>query len=305
MTHYLLFCCNGIGDKLLDIIGANVYSYLSNKDIKIILNNNIQQWSHGDAKYHIDLFNFEDLNIVNTIQHYDSDKLIRHLHPSISFSPYKVYKQISKIKEISFEEILNEYNRISNKIKPSHLIEKYIPENIENAYGIHLRKSDKISDIENIDIRHENTFEEYQIILEKLLLDIEGIIITDEDPSFFLASEDNEWKHNFEYILNNLSKKYNKKITIINYNINETNNLYGFNAILDLFCLSRCKKIYQSVKYSSFSISAALIGNKSLVNYSSYLESNNTCIIHAWNKYENINSHKEITEYYPDFIIIE
>ena len=46
--------------------------------------------------------------------------------------------------KISFEEISNDFiNQARKIIKPSDIILSKIPENIENAYGIHLRKSDR------------------------------------------------------------------------------------------------------------------------------------------------------------------
>jgi hypothetical protein len=41
----------------------------------------------------------------------------------------------------------------------------------------------------------------------------------------------------------------------------------GTHAIVDLFCLARCKVIHQAINYSTFSLIASLIGNVPLKNY--------------------------------------
>ena len=77
-----------------------------------------------------------------------------------------------------------------------------------------------------------------------------------------------------------------------NYNYDTYDTYDNYNAILDLFCLSKCKKIYQDVKYSTFSTIAAIIGNNELINYSYLLEDHKYCLIHLYHPIININNNK-------------
>ena len=47
---------------------------------------------------------------------------------------------------INFQDISKQYRTIAKNIKPSYIIEKYIPKNIHKYYGIHLRKTDKVGE---------------------------------------------------------------------------------------------------------------------------------------------------------------
>jgi hypothetical protein len=187
---------------------------------------------------------------------------------------------------MSYEEVTKLYKYFGSKIKPSNLISSCFPKNIELCYGVHLRRTDKIGK----DSTHQNSLTEFNLIIEKLLVDLKMIILQETEPYFFICSEDISWKNKFINKLHEFSKKNNKSIHIIQTSINEYEKEYkGFNAILDLFCLSKCKKIYQGIKYSTFSMIAALIGNIELINYSHVLKTNNRSLIHCWKSAININ----------------
>ena len=47
----------------------------------------------------------------------------------------------------------------------------------------------------------------------------------------------------------------------------EYSDMEGYEALVDFFALSRCKKIVQMTKYSTFSMAAAMIGNVPLLNF--------------------------------------
>jgi hypothetical protein len=190
-------------------------------------------------------------------------------------------------------------------IQPSNVILSNIPNGIENAYGIHLRKSDKIINNHNQHtIRHQNTLSEFEIIITSLLDNIKQIIIDENNPTFLIVSEDIEWK---KEITNRVLLLANDKpIQILEINYNNSTHYSNYNSVLDMFCLSKCKEILQGVKYSTFSILAALIGNRKLKNYSHLISNYDRCLIHNWasvlsinNKpYEfNINKHKYISNH--------
>jgi hypothetical protein len=274
---------NGMGDKLLDLIGFYVICKYLNYKPNVTFNNN-QQFIWGNNNYDINLFNFNDIYFSSNCNYY-----IESPSPSISLSPYKVWEFINKFISVSFEEITNDIIMYSKKIiQPSDIILSNIPLGIENSYGVHLRKSDKVNNNGDRDVNYENSINEFQIITNKLLEDIENIYLNDAASTFFIVSEDIEWKNEFINILN---KKGIVNIIYINYeNLNMYSNKYSnYNSVLDMFCLSKCKEILQGVKYSTFSITASLLGNGKLRNYSNYLK-NSLPLIYAWSSVININN---------------
>jgi len=303
----VLFCNNGIGDKLLDIIGLSTYSFITNKNCKFILNDFIKDYNFGMKNYYdIKFFNFNNIIVNNTYinnndqillvsskfnkksKRYNSielenkaddyvipdailnnEKNIEYYYHSISYSPVNIYKNL---KEFSLEDISNIYSRIAENIQPSNYIESLIPNELNNSYGVHLRRTDKIKSNTEYDIKKNayfhiwsNSIDEYNYIINKTKEYILNIIEKNNNESFFVCSEDKEYKLYFQdWIIKN-----GGNIIIINedlLNNNEENE--QILPILEMFCLSRCKEIIQGVKYSSYSITAALIGkHKKITNF--------------------------------------
>jgi hypothetical protein len=278
---------NGLGDKLLDLIGFFVLcKHLNYKSNVTFCNNANFAW--GNNNYDTRLFNFNEITISDDKCNF----YLNSINPSSSLCPYKVYEFIKKfLYEITFEQISNDFVECSKKIiKPSEIILSKIPNNIEKAYGIHLRKSDKINN--TCDIRHENTINEFKIITNKLLDDVKNIIISEKNPIFLIVSEDNNWKFEIINIITNISNNNNKQIKILDIDYVTTTNYCNYNSVLDMFCLSKCKEILQGVKYSTFSILASLLGNNKLRNYSKYTNSYDDCLIHSWSSVVEINNNK-------------
>jgi hypothetical protein len=291
---------NGLGDKLTDLIGFYVICKNLNYNPHINFNNGIINFAWGSNTYDIRLFDFNDIIITDN----NTEYFIQSPNPSSSLCPYKVYEFIKNfIPELTFEQISNDYIKYSKQIiKPSDIILSKIPHNIEKAYGIHLRKSDKIN--QHCDIRHENTMNEFRLITNKLLDDVKSIIIAEEEATFLIVSEDNNWKKEIGDIINQIAKNNNKLIKILEINYDNPYNYNNYSSVLDMFCLSKCKEILQGVKYSTFSIIASLIGNNKLRNYSNYTDSYNVCLIQSWSSVIEINNsrnldietHKRVTE---------
>jgi hypothetical protein len=126
---------NGLGDKLLDLIGFFVLSKYLNYKPNVIFENN-QNFAWGNNNYDIRLFDFNEITISdNKCKFY-----VNSSDPSSSLCPYKVYTFIKQfLDEITFEHISNDFVEYSKKIiQPSEIILSKIPNNIEKAYGIHL-----------------------------------------------------------------------------------------------------------------------------------------------------------------------
>ena len=274
---------NGLGDKLLDLIGFFVLcKYLNYNPNVTFCNNGNFVW--GNNNYDLRLFNFSEISISDN----KCGFYVNSPNPSSSLCPYKVYEFIKHFLPITFEQISDDFITYSKIIKPSEIILSKIPSNIENAYGIHLRKSDKLSDI--CDIRHENTINEFEIIITKLLDDVENIIISEEEPTFLIVSEDNIWKLEILDRIINIANNNSKQIKIIDIDYDTDDNYNNYSSVLDMFCLSKCKEILQGVKYSTFSILASLLGNNKLRNYSKYIDSYDVCLIHSWSSVTEISN---------------
>ena len=259
---------NGLGDKLLDLVGFSILcKYLNYKPHVQFLNNGKQPW--GTPAYDIQLFDFSDDVVVLRSTSAESESTayyVNSYNPSSSLCPYKVYRFISQfIPDITFEQISNDFVTYSKKIiTPSQAIISNLPTDIDKAYGIHLRKSDKVSD--RCDIRHENLRSEFNIIVNKLLEDVQHIILTDPEPIFLIVSEDAEWKQEVGKVVVAMSEKSNKPIKILDIDYSNKNNYFNYSSVIDMFCLSKCKEILQGVKYSSFSIVASLLGNNKITS---------------------------------------
>lgn len=66
MPNNILFCNNGLGDKLLDVAGFSTYCLLKNINSSIVFNDIITYYNFGMENYYdINLINFNNINIVN------------------------------------------------------------------------------------------------------------------------------------------------------------------------------------------------------------------------------------------------
>lgn len=306
MYTAILVLFSRLGDRLISILGFYVLSkYLNFKTNIATFITNVKP--NFDDKYDINLFNFSNHLIFNN----DFDLIFRYKEPP-SFSPIKVFNFLKKNGiNISFEQLSNDYVKYAKQIfKPSPAILYNIPQGLEDVYGIHLRKSDRINDSD--DYRHTTLNKEFPLIIENMLNDVKRIIDTESNPKFLIVSEDNEWKLEISNIILEYANKNNKQIELVNINYEIGIYYFNYEAVLDFFCLSRCKEILMGVKYSSFSIMAAIIGNNKLRNYFNYDKENyDNCLIHCFssmieinnNKNFDVDYHTRITNHIQDFQI--
>ena len=295
MNNVTIELFNGLGDKLLDLIGFYVICKYLNYNPYVSFVNHFQ-FAWGSNHYDIRLFNFNDITITDSNNNNTCDFYVKSINPSASLCPYKVYEFTKPfLPELTFEQVSQDFIKYSKIIiQPSEIILSKIPNNIEKAYGIHLRKTDKVSVA--MDRRHENTIDEFVIISNKLLEDVTNIILSDEEeePTFLIVSEDDIWKKEVCDKIINISNNNNKIIKIIDMDYANENNYSNYNAVLDMFCLSKCKEILQGVKYSTFSILASLLGNNKIRNYSRYTDTYNICLIHAWSSVIEVNDYRNM-----------
>ena len=299
------FGSTGIGDRLTDITVLYIICKYLNYKVHIYFNQTICNdvaWSNN-SYFDLRLFDFPENNNIIVKNNYEDKPNYYNNYIKLPYSastgcPYNVYKFLKQfIPNLTFEEIISVWGNYAKEIiKPSKIILDKIPNNIENAYGIHLRKTDKLSSesFNNYtDYRYVSMTDEFSIIVNNLIKDIYDIILKEDEPSFLIVSEDNDWKEYITNIFKEYAQKNNKTINIININYDNPDNINNYSAVLDLFCLSKCKKIFQGVKTSNYSNIAAIIGNNKLMNYSHLLKLSNILYTNIYRPVININGKLE------------
>ena len=283
-NNILIKLKNGLGDRLLDLIGFYIICRYLNYKPYVNFNSHYIKWDWGSSYYNLNLFNFDDI-IITDKNYKDYNYFIKIRVAAISSCPYNIYLFLKYfIPNLNFEELSHNYVKYAKQIiKPSEIIKSNIPKNIENAYGIHLRKSDRV------DNTNKNNF---NIIINKLLEDVENIIINEKECIFLIVSEDNNWLLEIKNKIIKISKKYSKLINFIDIDYTNHNNYENFNSVLDIFCLSKCKEILQGIHYSSFSTVASILGNGKIRNYSHYIDYESE--IYYFNSLISINNNREL-----------
>lgn len=158
--------------------------------------------------------------------------------------------------ELPLEEITKTYREVAKRTFPCREIDEAIPSDIESRVGIHIRMTDKLVNLEN---GWEMSATAWQSIEKWALRCIDRCIARSEP--MFICADDHIYK---DQLLKRIRAKGGNAIVVEAHNSSE--NQHGFDAALDLFCLSRCKRIIQFTKYSTFSLAASIIGGIPLTN---------------------------------------
>jgi hypothetical protein len=291
----LLECQNGLGDKILDILGFSVFCDYYNFQPVVNWDSKPFHFYWGKNDYDLRLLKF-DKNIQFTINSKKFSDRIESPNPSSSLSPYKVFTYLKKSHpDITFEEVSEKFvKKAKELVKASPFVERCIPKGIENAYGIHLRFSDKVK--KEYNPRFEHNLRDFVMIRETILEDLDTIIQNDSEPAFLVVSEDLKWRQEFLYALQGIADKHKKPIKILEPEYINDQDFTGLESVVDMFSLSRTKLIFQGVKYSTFSILASLLGTNKLVNYSNLCEAHDISLIHTWSSVIDINGEKSFDQ---------
>jgi hypothetical protein len=195
----------------------------------------------------------------------------------------------------------------ASKIRVTPSMEAYVPKECENAHAIHLRRTDKLLTTDHLH-PHETTPSEHDLIMRRLWAYIDcvcsrrypdenaqctlyGDVIgrgrgqggSGEDTghivTFFILSDDSLYKREFiaEMHRRNASQPNPPQLHIItfeeeNFIPEAERSRYGDGAfaVFEFACMRRCKVIVQAVKYSTFSMFAAIAGQTKLLNLCNY-----------------------------------
>ncbi len=277
----LRFVDTGLGDKLIDLIGIAVLKdALRFRDAHIIFCNDLNHWW---GSYDPVLFDCSNVTIIDTAASFKShvrvgsdqhqDKIVSGT-AGASFHPFKLYKMINQTGgKWTLKECCDRFLDQAFQIKPSSYVLDCIPPQISMCIGIHLRKGDKIS---SDNLRHGTSEDELQTIITNLKEYVLGAIKNGEDQ-FFLCSDDPEWRLDFEsWILQNSG------CVIRAGRPAEDKKFDGQHVVIDFFMLTRCKRILQGIGYSTFSMTASMVGAKPIVNFFQRADRDRSYFIHWW-----------------------
>lgn len=283
---------NGLGDRLLDMLGMMVACHFTNKQLCIPWRYDYPGFQWGEGVYDKRLIDIEGVKIVDSSE---GRVIVNHVLQGIQLCPYNVFRILqSKNIDVTFDNVANMFVSMAKNIKPAGILISELDPRLANAHGIHLRKSDKISSINGANIAFDNDHNEFDAITTLLKADIESLIKTEDSPSFFVCSEDRAWREEFKAYIRTICEIHGKDVTIID---NKTHTDYkGFADLYDFFSLSCCKSIYQGVKHSGFSVVAAMIGRGNLVNYIERINDARYFSINLWKPCVHVNGKRNLDE---------
>jgi hypothetical protein len=145
--------------------------------------------------------------------------------------------------------------------------------------GVHIRAKDRI--VENIDdIKKFNGFSTKNELDQIITKSINYINNNFEGQNIFVSSDDQEIKNHF---ISSLNKEINIYYPLLDSELGED--------ILDFYILSKANKILMSSHYSTFAITASLIGNKELIGFNDEFS---TDLYRFSTKYKNLEEDKII-----------
>lgn len=268
---------SGLGDKLLDIVSVLVYCKYNLHQPCIQWCTEEEEHPWGSGVFDSSLFQTNFNNHVRFVKEIPRDAQ-RIISPSTG-AGLSIVVMFALLKhQVSMQTLVDDYiNYARDAIRTSSAVERSIPNDLCDAIGIHLRRTDKI--VEEGDFRHETHYDEYEIIIKRMKMFLEQTVkyTNEKKMKFFVCSEDKAYKESFITWLNATCNRYGIDAVFLHPNIETTKR--GATAVVDMFCLSRCKLVCQGIKYSTFSMIACIIGNVPLYNFAEYDESS---LIHIW-----------------------
>lgn len=197
---------------------------------KIIRGKKYFKWVHSLVGIDFYMFdeNFKDLVWCNEDHVFKPEiikKNVRDIYINTCFDFYYKKEFVNLFKPINDIEIL---------------IEKQIEKFSSKTIGIHIRRSDNVKSIQ---------FSSLELYIHQMETDLS----LDNQIDFFLATDDIETERTLKGI-------FPGKILTIEKELARNSKTGMLGAIVDLFCLAKCSKIYGSY-WSSFSDVAARIGD--------------------------------------------
>lgn len=259
MTKFTTRVCNGLGDRLLDIVGFSVMCLYLQGEMGI-------DWTRNRV-YDPSLLELPcEINTPTSTAHI----VVHNQNQCVSLSPVHVFSVLKKVlPDITFEEMAQKYISIAQSIKPSHILEPYVPD-LSDYVCIHLRRTDKLNN--GGDMRHETNWLEYEKIMNRLIVHVSKLISEGEHLKFYVISDDLQYKQVFIETIRDIAKLSNKEVSVYQTSKDDLQlqDYEGAYDVLEFFAMCKCKMILQPIKYSTFSVMAAMISQAPLINFHAY-----------------------------------
>lgn len=259
---------NGLGDKLLDIIGMSVLCEIKSYAQSLVWINSGRRFAWGSSFYDADLFNFP-FEITNAASpNYDT---LVVPNACVSISPCVIAEKegvaINTIVEMFVKHAQTLFRGIADKIPvPEELLQ-----NNKTTIGIHLRKSDKIVRVAS---GFETSVDQFRSIMNMLSERIASEMV--DGNSYFVCSEDKTHRDEFISFIKRFAKSRGfQNVTFVV----PKDTMTTFDAVRDVLYLSKCCSIYQGIQYSTFSTVAAIAGQIPLVNFAVH---DDTSLLHLY-----------------------
>ena len=264
---------NGLGDQLLDLIGAHVVAKLSNRNLVFEWKHSRKNFVFGNGVYSQYLFDIEN-NTHNTTNIF-YDKVLEIPSASYSIAPLCLYEMYKKT--IDLNSLSKMYLSSLKIIKPCKEIKRALV-NVSIDYGIHLRSTDKVR-MSGPVTSQDCTYNEYTYLISRLKEYVFKLI--QENVSFFICSEDEKTENEFITWILKASKLKKCKINIVTrVEIPSLHEHSGYEAVRDMFMLSKCNAIISGIKYSTFGILACLLSSRK--TYICFLQNIEMTLTYVW-----------------------
>ena len=236
---------SGLADRLLDLYISLTYVRLHNDENDVYF-----LWKIDEPHCLYDIRDYITIPGCTFIKEIKEDMVSIQLkshgsgnnHPGI-------------IADFDTKKVTNLYSQVIKSTIFNDRINVNIPENIERCVGIHCRLGDKYKKLKKGPLKPTvMTGEEFEYIEKRCM----KLIEQSSDVYFFIACDKPKYKNKLiEFI------KQRNKIPIV---ARENNTDAGAAIMTDMVCLSKCTKIIQWTKYSSYSVCASLLNDVPIVN---------------------------------------
>jgi len=286
MFFHELLCNSGFGDRILDLWTIVTIKNILNKTEPLLI-----KWKSGteypgfNSCYSTDLFTIKNCKWATSNDYFISIRTFigensqiwgNYMNQKMDFGiiqkqifPINTFWGTTNIERIqealpfygtisSNSKVAEVYYKVANSMCPNEKLKNLLvfAKDLEYASGIHIRLSDKCVDMRKLD-PFTMTRENFNNIKEKC----KEYIATNKGIYFVCSEDKTELAKMQEFILENGSY-----LITLNYNDLREDEI----ALLDFFALSRCQKILQCTKYSTFSIAASIVNQIPLINFHGY-----------------------------------
>lgn len=283
--YHDLNCLSGLGDRLVDVWAVTAIADLhqTNAKIGVLWERNGDRPQGMLRTYDTDLIRIDNCTFIPRmpkgsvkLEKYcsDHDKIdecflplpagahqivLRQGHTwgnSCADKLHRDAKYYHLATNIGFDQFVTSYRKAAKSTKPAEPIARALPDDLQKRVGVHVRLTDKVVADEN---ETEMTKDTWRSIEAAGMCYIDRCI--EKNEGFFVCSDDPEYR-------GRLVKEIRQRggdVIDIDYQKAPTG-LRGCEAIVDFFALTRCARILKMTKYSTFSIAAAIAGNKQLIH---------------------------------------